>query len=183
MVYKTYTYRVYPTSGGRWNSAPWQRGDGHGGLWKSRPFQRGDGLGSFFGRMAKKFLPIVSKAASKGFKTLKNSKTLKEVGNTLLDRSMAGITEIAANAIEGGKNNKSASETAQERLDNARRDIANIIRRDGNGNDSSTDEDSSDYSLDNIPVIKRKRARAKIQQRKAKRKKYNVLKNIKKNGK
>ena len=22
-MYKTYTYRVYPNSGGRWNSAPW----------------------------------------------------------------------------------------------------------------------------------------------------------------
>ena len=54
MVYRTYTYRVYPNRGGLWKSAAWQRGDGRGGLWKSRPFQRGDGWGSFFGRMAKK---------------------------------------------------------------------------------------------------------------------------------
>ena len=180
MAYKTYTYRVYPTSsGGRWNSTPWQRGDGYGGLWKSRPFQRGDGLGSLFGRIAKKILPFASKAAKRGFKSIKNSEKLKQIGNTILDKSVAGITEIAANAIEGG-NNKSAAETAQERLDSARRDIANIIRRKGEtGNDSATDEDSSDYSLENIPIIKRKRARAKTQQRKAKRKKYNMLKNIK----
>ena len=116
MVYKTYTYRVYPNTGGLWKSAPWQRGDGRGGLWKSRPFQRGDGWGSFFGRMAKKILPVAGKFASKSFKTLKNSKTLKEVGNALLDRGMTGITEIAANAIEGTKDNKSTTETAQERL-------------------------------------------------------------------
>ena len=179
--YKTYTYRVYPTTrGGRWDSTPWQRGDGYGGLWKSRPFQRGDGLGSLFGRIARKILPIASKAAKRGFKSIKNSQKLKQIGNTILDKSVAGITEIAANAIEGGNNNRSAAETAQQRLDSARRDIANIIRRKGEtGNDSATDEDSSDYSLDNIPIIKRKRPKAKTPQRKAKRKKYNMLKNIK----
>ena len=115
MVYKTYTYRVYPNRGGLWKSAPWQRGDGRGGLWKARPFQRGDGWGSFFGRMAKKIIPVAGKLASKSFKTIKDSKTLKEVGNALLDRGMSGITEIAANAIEGSKD-KSATETAQDRL-------------------------------------------------------------------
>ena len=63
--------------------------------------------------------------------------------------------------------------------DDARRDIANIIRKGGNGN-SSTDEDSDD-SLDIIPTIKRKQTKLP-QKRKGKRKKYNVLKNIR-NGK
>ena len=47
----------------------------------------------------------------------------------LLDSGMAGVTEIAANAIEGNRESKSASETAQERLDEARCDIAKIIRK------------------------------------------------------
>ena len=64
--------------------------------------------------------------------------------------------------------------------DDARRDIANIIRKGGNGNSSTTDEDSDD-SLDIIPTIKRKQIKLS-QKRKAKRKKYNVLKNIR-NGK
>ena len=192
MTYKTHTYRVYPNSGGlwkgtpwqrgqgvggRWSSVPWQRGEGRGGLWKARVLQRGDGWGSFFGRMARKILP----AATKGIKAIKNSKTLREVGKTLLDTGMAGVTEIAANAIEGTTDGKSASETAQERLDAARRDIAKIIRKKGNGNadvDSDTDESVADYSLERLPVVKRKRPKVKS----PKRKKYNVLKNIK-NGK
>ena len=190
MTYKTYTYRVYPNSGGRWNSAPWQRGggrgglwtslpwqqgEGRGGLWKSRAFMRGGGWGSVFGRIARKVLPVASKIASKGLKTLKNSKTLREVGRTLLDSGMAGVTEIAANAIEGS--NKSAAETAQDRLDAARKDIANIIRKKGDINSSDTDASVDDYE---VPVIKRRKPKGKFQGKKQqKRKKYNVLKNLK----
>ena len=189
MTYKTYTYRVYPNSGGQWNSAPWQRGggrgglwtslpwqqgEGRGGLWKSRAFMRGGGWGSLFGRIARKVLPVASKIASKGLKTLKSSKTLKEVGRTLLDSGMAGVTEIAANAIEGS--NKSAAETAQDRLDAARKDIANIIRKKGDINSSDTDASVDDYE---VPVIKRRKPKGKFQPKTAKRKKYNVLKNLK----
>ena len=56
------------------------------------------------------------------------------------------------------------------------------LEKKGNGNSSDTDESLDDYSLDSIPVIKRKRAKGKSQSKAAKRKKYNVLKNIK-NGK
>ena len=186
MTYKTYTYRVYPNSGGRWNSAPWQRGggrgglwtslpwqqgEGRGGLWKSRAFMRGGGWGSVFGRIARKVLPI----ASKSLKSLKSSKALREVGKTLLDSGMAGVTEIAANAIEGSS--KSASETAQDRLDAARKDIANIIRKKGDINSSDTDASVDDYE---VPVIKRRKPKGNFQAKKQqKRKKYNVLKNLK----
>ena len=81
MTYKTFTYRVYPNNqGGLWKAQPFQRGDGYGGLWKNQPFQRGDGIGSFFGRMARRFLPMATKLAKKSVKAIKNSDTLKNVG-------------------------------------------------------------------------------------------------------
>ena len=179
MPFKTFTYRVYPNRGGRWSNSPWQRGDGYGGLWHNQPFQRGDGIASFIGRMARKFVPMASKFAKKSLKTIKNSDTLKSLGKSILDSGVEGITEIAANAIDPG-NNKSVSETAQLRLDQARQDIANIMRHKTTGNDDSATD--SDSSLANIPIIKRKRPRNNRAPKNAKRKKYDVLKNVK-NGK
>merc|ERR1711874_219943 len=104
--------RVYPN-----------RGSG----WRNLPLQRGDGIGSLFGRMARKFLPMAGKFASKTLNTVKNSKMLKEAGNAILDKSVQGLTEVVSNAIEGDANKKSAGQTAQIRLDQARKDIARII--------------------------------------------------------
>ena len=175
MTFKTFTYRVYPNNrGGRWSNSPWQRGDGYGGLWKNQPFQRGDGIASFLGRMARKIVPMASKIAKKSLKTIKNSDALKSVG--LLDSGVDGLAELAANAIDPG-NNQSVSETAQLRLDQTREDIANIIRKKRKENyDSPTD---SDDSLENIPIVKRKRASNKRPKKNPKRKKYDVLKNVK----
>jgi hypothetical protein len=177
MTYKTYTYRVFPNNrGGLWKNQPFQRGDGYGGLWKTQPFQRGDGLASFLGRMARKIVPMVSKVAKKSLKVIKNSDTLKDVGKSLLDAGTEGLAEMAANAIDP-RNNQSASETAQMRLDQTRNDIANIIRKKRKEYyDSPTD---SDDSLENIPIVKRKRARNKRPKKNPKRKKYDVLKNVK----
>ena len=175
MVVRTYTYRVYPNKGSGWRNLPLQRGDGVGGKWRSMVVQRGDGIGSLFGKMARKFLPMAGKFASKTLNTVKNSKMLKEAGNAILDKSVQGLTEVVSNAIEGGTDKKSAGETAQIRLDQARKDIARIIRK--NGEYSNTDE-SSDEDIIDIPV-KRKRRMNKAKQKRSKRKKYNLLKNIK----
>ena len=178
MPFKTFTYRVYPNRGGRFNNSPWQRGDGYGGLWNSQPWQRGDGVGSFLGRMARKFVPMASKFAKKSLKTIKNSDTLKDLGKSILDSSVEGLAEMAANAIAPG-DNKSVAETAQLRLDQARKDISDIIRKQTRNDDSATD---SDIDTLDIPVVKMKRPSIKKGQKNAKRKKYNVLKNVK-NGK
>ena len=177
MTYKTYTYRVFPNNrGGLWKTQPFQRGDGYGGLWRSQPFQRGDGIASFIRRMARRIVPMASKIAKKSLKTIKNSDTLKSLGKSILDSGVDGIAEIAANAIDPG-NNQSVAETAQLRLDQARQDIANIIRKKQKENyDSPTD---SDDSLENIPIVKRKRASNKRPKKNPKRKKYDVLKNVK----
>ena len=77
MVVRTYTYRVYPNRGSGWRTLPLQRGDGIGGKWRSLSVQRGDGIGSLFGKMARKFLPMAGKFASKAVNAAKNSKMLK----------------------------------------------------------------------------------------------------------
>ena len=153
MVFKTTTYRVF---------GPKQ----NGGRWKSRPIQNGEGFGSLFGRMARKFMPMASKFTNKAVKAIKNSETLKDVGKTLLDKSLDMGTNYVANAIEG-VDSKSNIEEAQQRLDQARRDISKIIRT-----KRSISSDESDFE----PPIKQKRNKKEA---KKKRKKYNLLKEIK----
>ena len=181
---KIHTYRVYPNRGGNWHGRPWQRGDGHGGLWRSRPFHRGDGIGNFLGKMTRKFLPLAGRFAKKSFKAIKNSDTLKKVGKTILDSGVEAIADVAANSLDPNNTN-SVAKNAQLRLDEARQDIANILRDKKSGNrrkrtkyvaiDSNSDSSSS---LDDIPVVKR----AKKMTKSTKRKKYNMLKKAK-NGK
>ena len=184
MPIKTFTYRVYPNSGKGWRGRPWQRGDGVGGLWRSRPFHRGDGFGSFLSRMTKKILPLAGKFANKSMKAIKNSDTLKEVGKTILDSGVEALADVAANSLDP-TNNNSVAENAQLRLDQARKDIADILRSKRKGKSRKTtenldDDDGSDSSssLEDVPVVKR----AKTVKKNAKRKKYNMLKKVK-NGK
>ena len=77
------------------------------------------------------------------------------------------------------------TQNAQLRLDEARKDIADILRKKKSGNGRkrtkyvAIDSDSdSTSSLDDIPVVKRAKKRTKS----TKRKKYNMLKKVK-NGK
>ena len=174
MAVKTFTYRVYPNRGTGWRGKPWQRGDGVGGLWRSKPFHRGDGFGSFLSRMTRKFLPLAGKFANKSIKAIKNSDTLKEVGKTILDTGVEALTDVAANTLDPANNN-SVAENAQLRLDQARKDIATILRskrkRKTTGSDSESDSSSS---LDDITVVKRGKRPAKTMKKNAKRKKYNM---------
>ena len=125
---KIHTYRVYPHRGGSWWAKPWQRGHGiQGGLWRSRPYHRGHGIGSFIAKMTKKFIPLAGKFAKKSVNAIKNSDTLKEVGKTILDTGVNALVDVAANSLDPA-NNKTVAENAQQRLDEARNDIANILR-------------------------------------------------------
>ena len=179
---KTYTYRIYPNRGGNWRGRPWQRGDGmhHGGLWRGKPFHRGDGIGSFIAKMTKKFMPL----AKKSFKAIKNSSTLKNVGKTILDTGVEALVDVAANSLDPANTN-SVAENAQLRLDEARKDIADILRSKKSGKsrkrtkyeDDDSNSDSSS-SFDDIPVVKRSKKGTKN----TKRKKYDMLKKVK-NGK
>lgn len=181
MAIKTFTYRVYPNRGRGWRGRPWQRGDGVGGLWQSRPFHRGDGFGNFLGRMTKKFLPLAGKFAKKSIKAIKNSDTLKKVGKTILDSGVEALADVAASSLDP-TNNNSVAENAQLRLDQARKDIADIIRSKRKGNLDNDDDSDSSSSLEYVPVVKRAKHPAKTVKKSAKRKKYDMLKKVK-NGK
>ena len=179
---KIHTYRVYPNRGGSWRARPWQRGNGHGGLWQSRPYHRGDGIASFLSKMTKKFLPLAGKFAKKSVKAIKNSDTLKEVGKTILNSGVEALADVAANSLDPDNTN-SVAKNAQLRLDEARKDIADILRskksRNSRKRTQHTDDDSdsgdSSTSLDAIPVVKRAKKGTKT----TKRKKYNMLKKVK----
>ena len=174
---KIHTYRVYPHRGGSWRAKPWQRGHGiQGGLWRSRPYHRGHGIGSFIAKMTKKFIPLAGKFAKKSVNAIKNSDTLKEVGKTILDTGVNALVDVAANSLDPA-NNKTVAENAQQRLDEARNDIANILRSKKRTKHDDYDSDSDD-SLDNVTVVKRSKKGSKNK----KRKKYNMLKKMR-NGK
>ena len=98
------------------------------------------------------------------------------MGNVLLDKGLQTVTELAANSIEGGQ--ESAADTAQMRLNQARKDISQIIRS-GNKRDISTDESDDEYEHVIKKYKKRRMTKAK---EKTKRKKINLLKELK-NGK
>ena len=174
---KIHTYRVYPHRGGSWRAKPWQRGHGiQGGLWRSRPYHRGHGIGSFIAKMTKKFIPLAGKFAKKSVNAIKNSDTLKEVGKTILDTGVNALVDVAANSLDPA-NNKTVAENAQQRLDEARNDIANILRSKKRTKHDDYDSDSDD-SLDNVTVVKRSKKGSKNK----KRQKYNMLKKVR-NGK
>ena len=174
---KIHTYRVYPNRGGSWRARPWQRGNGNqGGLWRSKPFHRGDGIASFLGKMTRKFLPMAGKLAKKSIKAIKNSDTLKEVVKTILDTGVEALADVAANSLDPDNKN-SVAQNAQLRLDEARKDIANILRSKKRTKHDDYDSDSDD-SLDNVTVVKRSKKGSKNK----KRQKYNMLKKVR-NGK
>ena len=180
MAVKTFTYRVYPNRGNGWNNKPWQRGNGVGGLWRSKPFHRGDGFGSFLSKMTRKFLPMAGKIAKKSINAIKNSDTSKDVGKTILDTGVEALTDVAANAIDPGNNN-SVAENAQLRLDQARKDIATILRsKQKHKTTGSGSESDSSSSLDDIPVVKRGKRPTKTKKKNSKRPKYDMLKKAKK---
>ena len=94
------------------------------------------------------------------------------------------LCDVAASSLDP-TNNNSVAENAQLRLDQARKDIADILRSKRKGKSRKTtenldDDDGSDSSssLEDVPVVKR----AKTVKKNAKRKKYNMLKKVK-NGK
>ena len=64
------------------------------------PIQRGEGWASFFGGLAKRFLP----AAARGIKAIAKSNLVKDVGNTLMQQGVNAATDIISNVIEGKEN-------------------------------------------------------------------------------
>ena len=113
------------------------------------PIQRGSGFGSFLAGLAKKFLPV----ASRGVKNLLKSDLVKDVGNTLLQQGVNAATDVASNLIEGKEN---PFDGAKDRLQNARKDIANSIRK------------RNFFNTETIVTPKKKRKRRQVKSKKRK---------------
>ena len=143
--------------------------------WHSAPLQRGSEFGSFFAKMGKKLLPLVKKAiplTKNVVKKIASSKSVQDIGNSLLEKGLETATTIAGNVIAGDKEVDNLA-LAQERLQSAREDIASIIRKAPKRVISETDEDSDEISI----PIKKKKKKKTVKVAKTK-KKYNLLKNI-----
>ena len=142
--------------------------------WHSAPLQRGSGFGSFFAKMGRKLMPLVKKAiplTKNVVKKIASSKSVQDIGNSLLEKGLETATTIAGNVIAGDNTDNLA--LAQERLQSAREDIASIIRKAPKRVISETDEDSDEISI----PIKKKKKKKTVKVAKTK-KKYNLLKNI-----
>ena len=143
--------------------------------WHSTPLQTGSGLGTFFAKMGKKLLPLVKKAipmTKNVVKKIASSKSVQDIGNSLLEKGIDTAATIAGNVIAGDTTDNLA--LAQERLQSARQDIANLLRKAPKRLISETEEDSGDDI--SIPIKKKKKKKT-VKVAKTK-KKYNLLKNV-----
>ena len=143
--------------------------------WQSPPLQRGSGFGSFFAKMGRKLMPLVKKAipvTKNVVKKIANSKSVQEIGNSLLEKGVDAAATIAGNIIAGDDTDNLA--LAQERLANARSDIANIIRKAPKRLISESEESDAEITI----PLKKKRKKKTVKVSKNK-KKFNLLNNIK----
>lgn len=143
--------------------------------WHSAPLQRGSGFGSFFAKMGRKLLPLVKKAipmTKNVVKKIANSKSVQEIGNSLLEKGVDTAATIAGNIIAG--ENVDNLGLAQERLASARQEIADIIRKAPKRVISESEDSDVEISI----PLKKKRKKKTIKSVKTN-KKYNLLKNIK----
>ena len=143
--------------------------------WHSAPLQRGSGFGSFFAKMGRKLLPLVKKAipmTKNVVKKIANSKSVQEIGNSLLEKGVDTAATIAGNIIAG--ENVDNLGLAQERLASARQEIANIIRKAPKRVISESEDSDVEISI----PLKKKKKKKTVKSVKTK-KKYNLLKSIK----
>ena len=118
--------------------------------------------------LVKKAIPLTKNVVKK----IASSKSVQDIGNSLLEKGLETATTIASNVIAGDKEVDNLA-LAQERLQSAREDIASIIRKAPKRVISETDEDSDEISI----PIKKKKKKKTVKVAKTK-KKYNLLKNI-----
>lgn len=144
--------------------------------WMSTPLQQsGSGFGSFFAKMGRKLMPLVKKAipmTKNVVKKIANSKSVQDIGNSLLEKGVDAAATIAGNIIAGDDTDNLA--LAQERLANARSEIANIIRKAPKRVISESEESDTEITI----PLKKKRKKKTVKVPKNK-KKFNLLNNIK----
>lgn len=142
--------------------------------WHSAPLQRGAGFGSFLAKMGRKLMPLVKKAipmTKNVVNKIASSKSVQDIGNSLLEKGIDTAATIAGNIIAGDSNTDNLA-LAQERLQSARADIANIIRK----APKRVINESEDSDVEISIPIKKKRKKKTVKVPKTK--KYNLLKNM-----
>lgn len=86
--------------------------------------QRGRGIGSLLGGLFRTILPKVASSGAKVAKRIIQSDIAKDVGRQLRDTATNSAVQMTADALEG----KNVSESLQNQLDNAKKDLAKTIR-------------------------------------------------------
>ena len=89
-------------------------------------FQQGRGFGSFFGSILRSLKPIAKMGLNAG-KKLIQSDFVKKLGNTALDVGKQAATNIAVDVLEG----KNLKDSAQEQLEEAKKQIATTLKGGG----------------------------------------------------
>ena len=85
-------------------------------------YQHGEGIGSFFSKFLPKLFGKVLPAAAKTVKNIAGSKIVKDTGKQLLDSTITGLTNVAADTISGSK-------TINESLSDARSEISTALKK------------------------------------------------------
>ena len=104
-------------------------------------------------------------------KKIASSKSVQDIGNSLLEKGIDTAATIAGNVIAGDTTDNLA--LAQERLQSARQDIANLLRKAPKRVISESEDSGDDISI----PIKKKKKKKTVKVAKTK-KKYNLLKNV-----
>ena len=111
-------------------------------------YQRGEGIASFFSGLLRKVVPYAGKA----IKSLASSDIAKKTTKILSKNATSALGDIVADVIEG----KNPIETAKEKLQKTREDIAETIR-----DNSKSDKEKKPTKRKKPPVknVSRKKRR------------------------
>ena len=100
------------------------------------PVQAGEGIFSALGGLFRRATPFLKTAMSSGAKLVKRAATsdlAKDVTKTLGEAAGDVMMNAAADAISGGKSGEAIKSEAGTRLQQARQDIAGLLRNKGKG--------------------------------------------------
>ena len=89
-------------------------------------YQHGGGIGSVFSKFLPKLFGKVLPAAAKTVKNIAGSKIVKDTGKQLLDSTITGLTNVAADTISGSK---TINESLSDELKNARSEISTALKK------------------------------------------------------
>ena len=89
-------------------------------------YQHGEGIGSFFSKFLPKLFGKVLPAVAKTVKNIAGSKIVKDTGKQLLDSTITGLTNVAADTISGSK---TINESLSDELKNARSELSQALKK------------------------------------------------------